>query len=93
MVLGFVGERASIMRSVRELKVKECEMMGWCSIRNFNTAVRMALATLIFGSIGDAPTLYGLQSCAPSNARNSRQGRESTLIQGLCRSRNVSFCG
>ena len=69
MVLGFVGLRASIMRSVRKLKVKECEMMGWCSIRNFNTALRMALTTLIFGSIDDAPTLYGLQSCASSNPR------------------------
>ena len=50
------------MRCVRKLKVKECEVMGWRSIRNFNAVLRMALTTLIFISIDDAPTVYRLQS-------------------------------
>ena len=57
------------MRSVRKLKVKECEVMGWCSIKAFNNVLRMTLTTLIFISIDDAPTLYGFQSCASSNPR------------------------
>ena len=69
MVLGFVGLRASIMRSVRKLKVKECGMMGWCSVQAFNTILCMALTTLIFISIDDALALYGLQSCASRTAR------------------------
>ena len=61
MVLVFAGERASIMRSVRKLKVKECEMMGWCSIQAFNTVWRMALTTFMFRSIDDEPALCGIQ--------------------------------
>ena len=60
VVLCFVGERATIIRSFRELKVNECEMMGLWSIQSSNTVLRMALNTLIFRTIADAPTLYGL---------------------------------
>ena len=59
-VLGFVGQRATIMRNVRELEVNKCEMMGWCVIQNRNTVLRMELNTFILRSIADAPTLYGL---------------------------------
>ena len=59
-VLGFVGGRATIIRSVRELKVNECEMMGLWSIQSSNTVLRMALNTLIFRTIADAPTLRAL---------------------------------
>ena len=60
MVLGFVDERTTIMRNVRELKVKKCEMTRWSVIWNLNTVLRMTLNTLNFRSIADAPTLYGL---------------------------------
>ena len=67
--LRFVGQRASIMRSVRELKVNQYELMVWCSIRNFITVVRMALTTLIFRGIGKAPTFYGLEMHASRKVR------------------------
>ena len=68
-VLGFVGGRATIMRNVRELKVEKCEMMGLWSIQSSNTVLRMALNTLIYRSIADAPTLYGLLRHARRRAR------------------------
>ena len=68
-VLGFVGQRATIMRSARELKVNKCEMMGWCVIWNLKTVLRMALKTLIFTSIANAPTFYGLLRRARRKAR------------------------
>ena len=68
-VLGFVGGRATIIRSARELKVNECEMMGLWSIQSSNTVLRMALNTLIFRSTADAPTLYGLLRHSSRHAR------------------------
>ena len=44
VVLGFVGGRINIMRSIRELKVKGCEMMGWCSVHSRNPVLRMAVS-------------------------------------------------